>query len=195
MNVHELAISSRPHFRNAGPCSTGHDPEHARNDPRCEHWRQQGPARPSIEFASPQRRPPEPCSLGSGSSNASSNTDTPGRTDADPLGQNRADHPTGRTVSNGLNTDRARLLIRGAASFWAWRKSGEILFHVGRWPPRDNPGGASRRFIELQQELPVHPGPARSQCEHQGKQVEREPPSNTYAPAVRIQPQLRHCSG
>src|SRR5215475_10976824 len=113
MNVHELAISSRPHFRNAGPCSTGHDPEHARNDPRCEHWRQQGPARPSIEFASPQRRPPEPCSLGSGSSNASSNTDIPDRTDADPLEQNRADHPTGRTISNGLNTDRARLLIRG----------------------------------------------------------------------------------
>ena len=30
-----------------------------------------------------------------------------------PLEQNRADHPTGRTVSNGLNTDRARLLIHG----------------------------------------------------------------------------------
>jgi hypothetical protein len=59
----------------------------------------------TLEFACTRRRPPEPCALGSGSSNASSNTDTLGRTDADPLEHNGADHPKNRTAPDGFNTN------------------------------------------------------------------------------------------
>ena len=104
------------HCPTIGPQRACHDPEHARNDLYSGRRRWPRPARPTAQFVSSVWRPPAPCSLGSGSSNASSNTDTPGRTDAAPLVYNRADHPKDRMVSDGLNTDYAHLLIRGSHS-------------------------------------------------------------------------------
>ena len=61
-------------------------------------------------------RLPEPSShrpIWARNSNASSNTDVLDRTDADRLDHVGADQPKHRTISDGFDTDRACLLIRG----------------------------------------------------------------------------------
>lgn len=58
-------------------------------------------------------RPPEPCSLAR-SGNASSNTEGLDRTGANCDGHVSPDHPKSRTTSDGLDTGRVCLLIRGS---------------------------------------------------------------------------------
>jgi hypothetical protein len=130
-----------------------HDPEHTRNDPAVNTG-----GRLRLRRSAAQVRQIELAASGAlnacGSSNASSNANGRDRTGANHLKHSSAGHPNHRTTSDGSDTDRARLLIRGSGTDRAANRAAKRLNADGHWrtvsyPAASGPGLPPRSRCQL----------------------------------------------